>query len=848
VRRIASAWTGLALALSGPASVRAEPTSGGSGDTVAVVAGSRYEAGWLHRLLFGDDYRDLWTMPVRVEVLDLDRYAGGLAPVRRVGAGQSSGLALRGADGRAYTFRGLEKDATRGLAPELRRTIAGTIAQDQTAALHPASAIVAAPLLEAAGVLHTVAHLVAMPDDQRLGEFRDFAGRFGTIQEYPRPAGSGEGFAGATEILGSLELLDRLHATPGERADSRAYLRARLMDLFLGDWDRHLGQWRWARIPGYATWQPIPEDRDFAFCRFDGLVLAVARNWYARWVTYGEEYPDIIGLAWQAWPLDREVLSDLDRSVWVEIAADLQRRLTDEVIEDAVARMPEEYRRVDGARLAKALRSRRDTLGKAAGKFYDLLADEVLIVGTDARDLAEVTAHRDGSLDVKVSREDGSGTAAWFERTFRRDETREIRLDLRDGDDVFASRGRSSVHVRVVGGRGDDVLDDSKGGGARLSDFQGENRLAPGPLTSVDERPYTAPPLVSETPYMPARDWGRETTYLPWFAAAPDIGVFIGAGVQSDRFAFRTYPYRSRQLLRAGYATLAGGFRADYEGELRLENSAHWFELSARASQIEILNFFGLGNDTDKPRNSSFFEVRQNRVWLAPRVVLPFGKSARLSLGPKFERAWSRRPSDSFVGQLRPYGSGAFGQIGVLADARVDTRDAANAVGGRALLLAAGASFHPALFDVESDFGEVHGEAVAVLGASLRFSPTLALRVGARRVFGTYPFHEAAFVGGYDTVRGFSQQRFAGDAAAYGSAELRFALGRYMLVLPGEYGVFALADTGRVWVDEEHSDAWHTGVGGGVWFAYLDRKNTVTIAGARSSEGTGFYFRAGFSF
>jgi hypothetical protein len=37
-------------------------------------------------------------------------------------------------------------------------------------------------------------------------------------------------------------------------------------------------------------------------------------------------------------------------------------------------------------------------------------------------------------------------------------------------------------------------------------------------------------------------------------------------------------------------------------------------------------------------------------------------------------------------------------------------------------------------------------------------------------------------------------------------------------------------------------------VGGGLWFAYIERSNTVTIAVARSAERTGFYLRAGFLF
>ena len=59
--------------------------------------------------------------------------------------------------------------------------------------------------------------------------------------------------------------------------DARAFLNARLFDLVIGDWDRHRGQWRWARFGDQPVtrWVPIPQDRDQAFIRYDGLVLAI---------------------------------------------------------------------------------------------------------------------------------------------------------------------------------------------------------------------------------------------------------------------------------------------------------------------------------------------------------------------------------------------------------------------------------------------------------------------------------------------------------------------------------------------------------------------------------------------
>jgi hypothetical protein len=121
-----------------------------------VVAGPTYAKGPFHRFLFGDDYRRLWTTAAAFEVLDLAKEAGGLSVVRRVGGQQTKGLALKGKDGRNYTFRGLEKDASHILEADLQGTIVADLLQDQMSAQHPASEVIArgilANLVQEAGV------------------------------------------------------------------------------------------------------------------------------------------------------------------------------------------------------------------------------------------------------------------------------------------------------------------------------------------------------------------------------------------------------------------------------------------------------------------------------------------------------------------------------------------------------------------------------------------------------------------------------------------------------------------------------------------------------------------------
>jgi hypothetical protein len=242
IRLFRAALVGLSLLAAAPLAL-GQDGAGSAPDptTRRVVAGEEYGAGGLKRFLIGSDYRDLWTTPFEVEVLDLGSFAGGLTPVMRVGGQQSLGLALKGADGRDYTFRGVDKDPSAILPQDLRDTVVDEFVQDQIASSHPAGSLVAEVLSRAAGVLVVETRLFVLGDDPALGEFRrDFAGTLGAVSVYPQPVSeTNPGFEGATEILDHLELYARLRAGTSDRVDARAFLRARLFDVFLGDWDRH---------------------------------------------------------------------------------------------------------------------------------------------------------------------------------------------------------------------------------------------------------------------------------------------------------------------------------------------------------------------------------------------------------------------------------------------------------------------------------------------------------------------------------------------------------------------------------------------------------------------------------
>jgi hypothetical protein len=829
------------------ADARSQETSGGK--TVRIAANPKYKASGLHRILLGPNYRRLWATPIEVEVLDLKTFHGGLTPTKKGGGKQTKSLRFDSGDGREFRVRLVDKDPEEALPPEYRDTFVQWVAQDQISAANPAGPLIADRLEEALGFTHLEHRFVVIPDDPALGEFRkEFGGMLGILEERPstKPPVT-PGFENVEKVYDWDEVWPRMiDESPKERIDSRAYLRARLLDIFIGDWDRHQRQLSWVRVRGRDHLQPFPEDRDQAFAKFDGLIMSIARLGQPRFVNFEEKFPEVLGLTWAARFMDRRLLGDLDAAAWDEVVREVQEALSDHVLDEAVRRMPPEYYRIVGPRMLEKLRVRRGRLPEFARRYYAAVAREAEVWGTEQAEVADIQKSADGSLQITLSTRDESGQAGtpYFQRLFRPAETREVRLYLQGGDDRVVSHPRidSPIRVRVVGNAGDDVADDSQGGGTHFYDAEGKNQLLEGPGSTDSDKPF-----VPTADYLgdPLRDWGGAAGPQAWLSALPDVGLLVGLKVVKTAYGFRKYPYRHRQAVGAVYSTALKTGMAQYEGDFLRTNSRKRTQLLLRASDMELIRFYGYGNETTATEPEEFYRAGQRQYLFQPRFR--FGvEHVDWWIGPTVKFSHTRL-RDRFLALSRPYGVADFGQVGVGTSLRWDTRNRARAATRGAMLFAEG-NYYPSMWHAQEQFGEVHGEARGFLTARLPLQPTLALRAAGRQVWGLYPVHEAAFLGGPDSVRGLNIQRYAGDAVAWGNAELRLRLFEINLLVPEELGVFGLADGGRVWLKGEESDHWHTGFGGGLWISFLNRENTISVAAVHGKDRTRVYFSAGFAF
>ncbi|HEU0014035.1 MAG TPA: BamA/TamA family outer membrane protein [Longimicrobium sp.] len=855
---------------------------GAQADTTAV-AGARYRAGSLQQWLWGGNYRTLWATPLRVPILDPDTFAGGLTPLRAGGDFASNTLHLRGRDGRRYVFRSVDKNVGKGLGPEFEGTLVEWVVQDQVSASHPVAPLLAAPLLEAAGVLHATPRLAVMADRASLGQHRArFAGMLGMIEERPdenRPgddgdedadaAGDGEQggdeeddadaagdtiagppFAGADVVKGTEKFLDDLEDDPENRVDARAYLAARLMDILMGDWDRHDDQWRWAGYDrgGLRWWLPIPRDRDNAFVMHEGVLMALARSMgFKRMVRFDPEYPALSGLTVQSEPLDRRLLSELPRAAWDSVARAVQARVTDPAIAYAVVGLPDAYRSW-GEWTSATLRARRDALHHTAMQWYARMATDVDVHATDA-DETLVVERIPGGADVRITARVDGREMTTFQRRFLSGETEEVRIHLQGGDDRAVVRGPGGdLGIRVVGGGGDDVLADSSAGGAvAFYDHRGDNQFVRGRGTRVDTRAWEQPEdSTSITGSRMYRDWGSTSSlFSPWADWRRGAGLVVGGGPSGTRWGFRRQPYALSHSLHVGFAPVERRWLAKYSLAVHPENTARYWTLDALWSGMEYLRFPGYGNDLPRVEPRSLNEVWMTRIRVEPAFNQPFmAGDGEWSLGAVFQLTNPNGTAGGPLETLRPLGSrGSFGQLGLRSRAEIDRRDDGAFPRSGWRLEGGAAAWAPAL-DVEEPFAHVELEANAYL-SPFGGGPVLALRAGGRHVWGDFPFFEAAFLGGGGTLRGFAGQRFAGDAAAYGGAELRQPLFRLNVGVRGTLGVLALADVGQVWFDGWSAGDWHTAVGGGVFFLALGQSFTVAVA---NGEQTKVHFTLGMPF
>ncbi|MFD2527098.1 BamA/TamA family outer membrane protein [Flavihumibacter stibioxidans] len=823
-------------------------------DSVEVAAAPYFRAGKFKQWLLGTNYRQEWTTAVRVPVLDITRFGGGLTPTKRGGGMQSRSLRLEDESGREYVLRSIEKYPDRTLPEELRQTFIKDAVTDGISASYPFAALSLPPLADAAKIPHLTPSLVFLPDDPALAEFRrDFANALYLFE--PREPDPDNKTTSTDKVIKALA------KDNDNRVNQESVLKARLLDMFIMDFDRHDDQWRWLEKagPDGKIFSPVPRDRDQAFFTNDGLLpWLVSQPWLLpKFQGIRPKARNIRTFNFNARYFDRSFLTEPDEKTWQKHIDELLSQMTDSVIDLALSRQPSAIRGQHAADISRTLKERKLYFNADALEYYRFLSNTIEIAGSDKREWFDLEWKEDGHLQLRVFKVNKAGNRSdtQYERLITPGLTREIRLYGLKGDDIFRLRGKAgqSPLIRIIGGGGKDTLiaeqEGLRKGKVKWYDLLSEGNILSGPAKIRSK--HTGNPKINQ--YERNNFRYNKTAPLLSITYNRDDGLFLGGGIRATRHGFRKEPYLWQQSFLASYAVATGAYNFRYQFD------APRFRLLANIkAPNNTRNFFGNGNRTsfsnEGPEKIWFYRSRFNLVELAALYKISPHTKLNILTGPIFQ--YYQIDIDDNIGKfiLDP-GSGLDQELlvkpksylGWQIQAVADNRNHSE-MPSRGFRWDGFIRWVNGQNRYAYSFTQIQSSLAYYISTTAAAKLVLAGRIGAGTNTGRYEFFQAQTLGGSENLRGYRNFRFAGSDMAFHNLDLRLKLTEINgYIIPGTLGMLFFHDIGRVWQKGESSGRWHNGYGAGLWLSPAGRV-VITASYARSKEGGLPFITLGFQF
>lgn len=817
----------------------------------ATTSAKAYESGTDktdgYRWFWGDHYRYVYGTDIEVPVITLDDFRGGFTIERKGGGHQTRSLRLIDAEGRNFALRAVKKSAVQFLqtvafkdnyvADDFKETVTEEVLLDFYTASHPYATFTIGDLSDAIGLYHTNPQLVYMPKHAALGKYNaDFGDELYIIEERPDDGFLDvASFGKPDDIESTSDMLKNLRKDEKYQVDEAAFIKARLFDMLVGDWDRHQDQWRWSRFDvsdDKRVYRPIPRDRDQVYSNYDGALLDFMKAIIPATRQFQEfdgELKDIKWINSAGIKLDRALTQNSDAQVWLEQARYIQAQLTDEVIDKAFSKLPAEVQDETAANIKAKLKQRRDGLVDIADRYYTYLTKLVVITATDKDDQITIDRGR-GQTKITVSRIiDGQAQAPYKSRTINSDETREVWIYALDDDDQIIAKGggNNPVFIRLIGGQNNDVYNLEDGRRIKVYDHASK----PNTVVKSKGAVLRFRDIYSNNTYDFNKYVNRVNMIVPMIGFNPDDGLKIGVTNTYTVKGFKNDPFHRKHVLSAGYFFATQGFDLKYQGNFA--NTFGKWDLVAKArytTENFARNFFGFGNDTenfDDDLGLDFNRVKTGIISGSIGVEKNGDSGSSFGLAVQVENIEVQDTADRFITMFfapdDPILNEAktFGSF-LVSYSYAGSDNSANPTRGMFFDLNLGTTTN--LEDTNRTF--------AFVKPSLEFynslipSRKLVLRTQVQGHFNIgddFEFYQAAVLGANTGLRGYRLQRFSGESALAFSADLRLQLTSFRTgLLPLKLGVFGGYDYGRVWLDGEDSNTWHDSVGGGLLITAVD--------------------------
>ncbi len=834
--------------------------------TASIYETSMTQKSKLHRWLIGDLYRKYYGQKIEVKNVLLDTLFDGLKPLRAGGGMQSNSLRLADKDGKEYSMRSLKKNTTRFLQSmyteqyvidDFENTGSADFLYDFYTSANPFYPFIVQYLAQPIEVNYTKPQLFFVPKQKALGKYNvTYGDEFYMIEERPMSEHSqAPNFGSADDIISTSDLMLALQKNEKSKIDENSYIRARLFDMVLGDWDRHQDQWRWAehKYDDYSMYKPIPRDRDQVFAKFDGILLKYLLQIPAtRHIQdFHKEQANLKWLNRSGNVLDLVFLNRANKQMWVEQAQFIQQNLTDEVIENAFAHLPKELQDDTSNDVIAKIKKRRNLLHDWAAQRYDMLQKQVVLTGTDKDERFDIVRRPNGQTDVSIYRMKKNKEQLVHQKSYFRDKTNEIWIYGLDDDDVFDVRGEGDnyIKIRLIGGQNNDTFNIQNGKKIWVYDYQSKkNKINADRHAKIR---LTDDYKVNNYDYMKPK-------YNAFFAMPnvgfnPDDGVKLGANLSYEVNGFKRDPFSQKHNLSGMYYFATNGYELGYQGIFKNVLNNGWdMTLNSRFTSPNFsINYFGFGNEsinTDEVAGMDYNRVKISYLSVGSALEKKGRYGAKISAGLQLQRIKVDETAGRFVQFSSQLNDDVFHSkyfaTPSLSYAYSNYNDPAFPTLGFTFL--AKTSWHLNLEDTKQNFPSLETH----FGFTHQLVPNgklvLSSLAKGKVIFNdNYDFYQGAAIGGNNGLRGFRNERFLGRHSFYVTNDVRWELGTAKGFVPIKYGVLGGFDYGRVWLSGQDSNRWHNSYGGGIW-VNMAKMTAIYVNFFHSKDANRFTFGVGF--
>lgn len=811
-------------------------------DTVSIYGGKFKKHGAFYNWMWGEHYRSLYSIPVDAEKINLKIWSGGLTLVEHVP--NLHGLLLQNNQKQYYLLKVLGLPTSFVESSFFRKvynfdlyknTYLGDFIKEAATIENPFGIVISDNLAQKLKLNANQIRLFQVSDSSSnmiLGNTY-INNKLASVYRFPD--------LDSLNILTQVDsLLSNIHYDKGQ-LNNEVYLKTRLFDMLIGDWNKIPENWGWLSVKDSldSRYTPIVLDRSHAFTKVDGVFFKRLLGMLGLdFITnYDGKMPNVSKMNKLGYPLDLALTANCTEEDWLRQAQYIQNTLTDSVLRETFLLLPQELQITDFEIILKDLRSRRSLLDKMAKEYYKQLQKRVILVANDENIRIETVDNK--NLQIRFIDKETDKQA--FDKTYNAHNTKEIWLyTLGDSSDVVLNKKSKAIPLSLIDQKGTNNYTIHAGAKTRI--------YAPESIKEKLDSLKDVKPILTKEPESLAYDY-QKYKYTK-FGVTPigvydsDLGLNIGTSASYTVYGFRRRPFTSQHQLSYNYST---GFT--YQGIYPIFDTNSSFHLLAFASNTKsFYNFFGMGNETDSfsGKKKNYNRVHFDKYFITPSFNHNLDPYQEVSFAASFEVYKVKNPNDR-----NRY-------INVVYDDNSDIFKTKNYVELELtysfekkmsdLLSKLTITFNPGWIINVKTLGYNVPYAALNIGLDLKLANrlTLATLLKGKALFSNkYEFYQAATT----DLRGFRDNRFLGKQSFYEYTDLRLDMGRLENPFtPTSYGLFIGGDHGRVWYPDEYSRKWYASFGGGVWLTVFKQITTKFSYFASNEHEKRFMFELGLSF